>query len=196
LRNPDRLGLDPVHNEIFVPQGNSVLVFSREAKGNVAPIRVLKGPDTQLGASALAVDPVHDLLVVGGTVRGMGSRLLIFNRTDQGDATEGCQAAAPERAAHISGPTRFIQPKMRLSIERLWSSSEQRDVFDGLCQMEHRTTEMLWTWRPKAYWGWCAGRSNPKNKECHRCDKKLNAGLTFYFPECFNGGMVLSVTSC
>ena len=36
LRNPDRLGLDPVHNEIFVPQGNSVLVFPREAKGNVA----------------------------------------------------------------------------------------------------------------------------------------------------------------
>src|SRR5262245_43798096 len=68
LRNPDRLGIDPVHNEIFVPQGNSVLVFPREANGSVAPIRVLKGPDTQLGASALAIDPFRNLLIVGGTV--------------------------------------------------------------------------------------------------------------------------------
>src|SRR5688500_16578933 len=64
LVKPDRLGVDPVNNEILVPRGDRILVFSREATGNVAPIRVLRGPDTKLGASAVAVDTVRNLLVV------------------------------------------------------------------------------------------------------------------------------------
>ena len=43
LVDPERLATDPVHSEIFVPQGNSVLVFARDANGDVAPIRILKG---------------------------------------------------------------------------------------------------------------------------------------------------------
>ena len=120
LKNPQRLGVDPVHNEIFVPQGRRVLVFDRTANGNVAPIRILEGPDTQLGASALAIDPVHNLLIVsggggggddedtggggraaaaaggGGGAEGRvvnqdgsaggGGRLLIFDRTAQGNS--------------------------------------------------------------------------------------------------------------
>ncbi len=62
LGNVDRLDVDPVHNEIFIPNGDSILVFPREGNGDVAPIRVIKGPDTQLrGTHALAVDPVHNL---------------------------------------------------------------------------------------------------------------------------------------
>ena len=48
LRAPDRLDVDPVHNEIFVPEQNEVLVYRRGTSGNVAPIRVLKGPDTMI----------------------------------------------------------------------------------------------------------------------------------------------------
>src|SRR4029450_14070415 len=117
LRTPDRLAIDPVHNEIFVPQGNAVLVFPREAKGNVAPIRVLKGPDTELGASALAVDPVHDLLVVGGTVRGQGSRLLIFKLSDQGNVKPKAVIGGPKRGvAHVSGPFTVYPPKNEIIV--------------------------------------------------------------------------------
>src|SRR6185436_3756896 len=109
----DRLAVDPVHNEIFVPQRDKVLVFPREANGNVAPIRILQAPANISLGTSMAVDPVHNLLVISGSVRGAGggggrglpeagesggqslSRLFIFNRTDAG-------TVAPKAA--IGGP--------------------------------------------------------------------------------------------
>src|SRR5262245_3571806 len=45
----DQMAYDDVHGEIYIPVvGNKILVFSREANGNVAPSRVLGGPDTQI----------------------------------------------------------------------------------------------------------------------------------------------------
>ena len=44
LEAPDRMGIDPANNEIFVPEGKKVLIFPREANGNVAPIRALADP--------------------------------------------------------------------------------------------------------------------------------------------------------
>ena len=43
---PSGLAYDPETNELFVANdtGNSVLVFDASADGNVAPLRVLKGP--------------------------------------------------------------------------------------------------------------------------------------------------------
>src|SRR5258705_2739103 len=43
----DRLGVDPINNEIYVPEGKKLLVFPREGKGNVKPIRILEGPQTR-----------------------------------------------------------------------------------------------------------------------------------------------------
>ena len=91
LRGVDRLDVNPVHDEIFVPNGDSILVFPRTANGNVAPIRVIRGPDTQLRRTAtLSVDPVHDLLIAGlnktdRTGKGPNGALLVFNRTDNGN---------------------------------------------------------------------------------------------------------------
>src|SRR6185503_10403911 len=76
----DKVSVDPVNNEILLPTGtggdgcgaagstpNAILAFDREANGDVAPKRVLSGPDTQIrGANAIAVDPVRDLLIVNG----------------------------------------------------------------------------------------------------------------------------------
>lgn len=89
----DRLGIDPVNNEIYVPEGDKVLVFPREANGNVAPIRVLQGPDTRIGdASALGVDPIRNLLVVASSPpRQPGARgrdtaeVTIFDRLANGN---------------------------------------------------------------------------------------------------------------
>src|SRR5262245_11278612 len=89
----DRLAVDPVNNEIYVPEGRKVLVFPREANGNVAPTRVITGPDTtMLAARAVAVDTLHNLLVVSASPRGAegdserSSEIAVFERTANGDA--------------------------------------------------------------------------------------------------------------
>jgi hypothetical protein len=80
----DKVSVDPVNNEIYVPTDptpNGILVFDRNANGDVAPKRVLSGPDTQLrGSPATAVDPVHNLLFVN-----TGNAMLIFDRTASGN---------------------------------------------------------------------------------------------------------------
>ena len=66
---PDRLDVDPVHNEIFIADGGRVLVYPRTGNGNVAPIRVIQGPDTQLdGEGTVAVDPIHNVIAVAQDV--------------------------------------------------------------------------------------------------------------------------------
>ena len=78
----DRVSVDPVNNEIYIPVvPNSVLVFDRTANGDVAPKRVLTGPDTQIrGMPSVAIDPVHNVLVANE-----GNSLLIFDRTANGN---------------------------------------------------------------------------------------------------------------
>src|ERR687891_439778 len=73
---PDRLDIDTVHREIFVPDGNQVLVFPLDANGDVAPIRTIRGPDTQISGQSLAVDPVNNLIAVTARDRS----ILIFDR--------------------------------------------------------------------------------------------------------------------
>jgi len=62
----DRLDVDPVHDEIFVPAGEKILVYPRTGNGDVPPLRIIEGPDTTLyRAQAIAVDPVHNVIVAG-----------------------------------------------------------------------------------------------------------------------------------
>lgn len=78
----DRLAIDPAHNEIYVgTRRNRILVFDREANGDVAPKRVLGGPDTQFGGNpVIRVDAERNLLLVTG-----GGGVLIFDRTASGN---------------------------------------------------------------------------------------------------------------
>lgn len=113
LQDPDPLAVDPINNEIFVPEDNRVLVFAREADGNVAPIRIFRVPDDiQLGIPG--VFPTHDLLVVSSRAnRGEGKdQLLVFNRRAQGDAR-------PLRV--IGGPRTMLDEEIReLRVYRDW----------------------------------------------------------------------------
>ena len=110
----DTIAVDAVHNETFVVAGypkDHVMVFDREANGNVAPIRVLQGPDTRIGSislAGLAVDPVHNLLVVlGNTTAGVGG-MLSFDRTAQGKrkTAAGDQWGCEWKALRVSAPER------------------------------------------------------------------------------------------
>jgi len=75
-------GIDPINNEIYyATRVNTVLVFDREANGDVAPKRVLGGLDTPRIGSTIRVDPVNNLLFVAG-----GGGVMIFDRTASGSA--------------------------------------------------------------------------------------------------------------
>jgi hypothetical protein len=75
-------GIDPVNNEIYYSTRlNKVLVFDREANGDVAPKRVLGGPDTPRIGSTIRIDPVNNLLFVAG-----GGGVMIFDRLASGNA--------------------------------------------------------------------------------------------------------------
>src|SRR5438552_17880043 len=86
-----RLDVDPIHNEIFVPDGTRIRVYPRVANGDVSPIRIIEGPDTQLRrAESLSVDPINNILVVGYNKRETdpdNGALVIFNRTDSSNVT-------------------------------------------------------------------------------------------------------------
>ena len=102
----DRLAVDPVHNEIVVPNGDSIAIFSREANGDVPPLRVIEGPDTQLrGAegvsTGIAVDPVNNVIIVGDSLPPSQRRppyngvLLVFDRTGQGNIKPRAMIGGP-----------------------------------------------------------------------------------------------------
>ena len=45
LKNPQALALDWIRGEVFVPQDDRVLVFSRDVNGDSAPLRILGDKD-------------------------------------------------------------------------------------------------------------------------------------------------------
>ena len=118
----DKVSIDPVNNEILLPVGTGVsrenrtpvaptgvLIFSREANGDVAPKRFLSGPDTQIVAGAyasgagggaifaVAADPVHNRLVVNS-----GGAMLIFDRTASGNTKPLAVIKGPKSGVGIS----------------------------------------------------------------------------------------------
>ncbi len=111
IANTDKVEIDPVHRETFVPVIGAIMVFPSDADGNVQPVRVLKGPDTQLPAkaslpSSVAVDPIHDVMFVG-----QGGRFLVFNRTDSGNAKPRAILRAPKNTT-LGAP--YIYPEAGL----------------------------------------------------------------------------------
>ncbi len=193
LSDPDRLEVDPVHNEIFVPDGDRVLVFPREANGNVAPIRVLEGPDTRLGADAAAVDPVHNRLIVTGWEgrrEEQKTMILIFNRTDQGNVkpraiiggpktgltgTFGVRVYAPGGWILVGMPGPDYSGPHDPSFVGVWSVDDNGDVAPR------------WTiGGPYGILKQPRGIDfDPKNKTVIISDKVLNAVLTYSLPEIF-----------
>jgi DNA-binding beta-propeller fold protein YncE len=87
---PMGLADDPAHNEIAVANngGNgdgSVLVFSRTANGNVAPLRVIAGAKTGINRPmGVAIDPVNQELWVSDFI---DHTALVFDRTANGNAS-------------------------------------------------------------------------------------------------------------
>ena len=80
------MAYNPVADEIVVPQffAFALLTFRGDANGNVAPIRTIMGPSTQLNnPHAVSIDPIHNEYFVPG--REEDWRVLVYPREANGD---------------------------------------------------------------------------------------------------------------
>jgi hypothetical protein len=201
LTRPDRLDIDPVHNEIAVPNSESVAVFAREANGNVAPIRVIRGSQTQLkGASSIAIDPVHNLIIAstqGRPPQGKQNNytpstntLVIFNRDDVGDVAPKAVIQGDRTGLHIINQLQVYPAKGWIIVTQSTSDveSEPEGVFIGVWSVSDNG-DVPPRWK-------IAGHKsrlkkprgvvlNPRDKELIVADMRVNAVLTYYFPEIF-----------
>jgi hypothetical protein len=188
MQTPDVLEVDPVHNEIFVPDIEGILVFKRDAQGDTAPLRILHS-----GRGRLAVDPVHNLLVTSGKDDKKQEAILIFNRTDEGDAKPkaiisgpktGLLAASPYQIDPERGwiivaqatlsydPEIYFDDKMDIGFVGIWSINDNGDV-----PPRWRIDKGLKKPRGVAF--------SAKNKELYVVDMALNAMMTYSLPEMF-----------
>ena len=192
-----KVSIDPVNNEILMATpNNEIIVFSREANGNVAPIRVLGGPDTQIAmpqqrthpsmgtvgggnVPKIGVDPIHNLLLVPND-RGDNGRneVLIFDRTASGNT--------PPRAV-IRGPVRMgnqfavYAPKMRMVIYRRPNIEIWDIPLDGVS-----TKPPLKIYAPFPKGAGDGVALDPLHKEVLIATAAGNTVLTFSVPEVFD----------
>jgi DNA-binding beta-propeller fold protein YncE len=181
---PDRLAVDPVNNEIYVPEGVKLSVFSRTANGNVAPVRIITGPDTGIGATrAVAIDPVRNLIVAAtqawdddGTESRGEADLRIFPRTANGNVK-------PLRV--ISG----LRTMGNIAIDSatgLVFTMQSRFVGVWHIDDNGKVPPRFTIGGPKGIIQ--AGRGlalDPKNQAVITSDKQLNAVMTWHVPEIF-----------
>ena len=201
LIRPERLDIDPVHNEIVVPNSDSVAVFAREANGNVAPIRVIRGPKTLLrGSNAIAVDPVNNVIVAASQVRSPGrpqstytpaaNALLVFDRTAAGDVAPLRVIQGDRTGLQLINQLQVYPPKGGIVATQSTTDldAEPPDIFVGVWSIWN-DGDIPPRWRiagPNSRLKKPRGVAlNPGNKELIVTDMRLNAVLTYYFPALF-----------
>jgi len=181
LKNPMALAVDPVHGEIFVPQDRRVLVFPRDADGDVPPLRILEGPDTGLRPSRLTVDPIHNRLIVSG-----GGGLRIFDRTASGN-TKPLAFISHQDAAEVTLLTTYPEKGMIFGIVTPGGRYRPEDFVAVWSIHDDGDVPPRWTiGGPNGLLKDARGVAvDVKNKNVIVSDKTLNAVLTFHVPEAF-----------
>jgi hypothetical protein len=189
----DAVHVDPVNNEIYLPIArDSVLVFDRTAHGDVAPKRVLGGPDTQIrfpkpdqrgGLPNVAVDPVHNLLIVptrGGIGENTPASLLIFDRTASGNAKPLRVISGPNTELgggkpHIYAPKGWIIASAAGGAIGVWHINDSGNVPPRWRIPVTKITGMNVN----------GVEIDPEHKEIMVPTGNGNTVFTFYFPEIF-----------
>jgi hypothetical protein len=178
----DRLGVDPVNDEIYVPEGETLIVYPREARGNVAPKRILGGSNTGLNTTrGVVVDPVRNLIVVaGGTSGERGSQLAIFERTASGDVKPRRVIAGPRTGLRGTWNLEIHPPSGMIFVVQegfvgVWSIEDEGDA-----------PPRYQIGGPKGVLDRPRGVAlDPAHNSVFVSDKGLNAVLTFELPEVF-----------
>jgi len=175
------------------PKKDTVLAYDRDADGDVAPKRILKGAG-KFDAFAVAVDPLNNLLIVSSTLQegqgGGGGRgqLLIFNRTDSGNTKPRAVIKGP-KSGLARAPLMTTHPPRSLILASVrgpvgstgtnyvgvWSVFDNGDVpprwtIGGPGGMLENVRGVI---------------VDPQHKSVIISDKSLNAVLTYEFPGIF-----------
>ena len=102
--------------------GERTSCLSRDGNGDVPPLRTIRGAKTGLDeVRGVAVDPVHNLVVVGSRSDNKGTTgVFIFNRTDNGDVAPRAVIAGPR-----SGILRIRQARGRSRTEQDFRGGEE-----------------------------------------------------------------------
>ena len=192
LQTPDNLEIDTVHKEIFVPEAEGVLVLPLEANGDVAPLRTVHGANWD--ASAVAVDPIHNVLVVSGSY-GKGkdreTALLVFNRTDNGEVEPKGVIKGPKTGLKGIRQIQVYPPKGWIVISQITAGdiAEPQGTFVGVWSINDKgdvPPRWMIPGKPSTVMKKPRGVVlNPRHKEVIVSDMRLNAVLTYYFPEIF-----------
>ena len=202
LTNPDMIAVDDVNEEMVITGANEILVFPLLANGDVAPKRMIQG-GRDVGwytsyPSGSVIDPVRNLIVADGGVydaegRRGGTRdsLLIFDRTAEGKVQ-------PLRI--IRGPNTGIKGIRQMDINPATGWIVVAQITSGSIAEPEGTFVGVWhvtdqgdvppRWRidgtPENGMKKPRGVAlNPNHKELIVSDMRMNAVLTFHFPEIF-----------
>ena len=176
----DKVSIDEVNSEIYIPILDGIEVFDRMANGDMPPKRILKGPNTRVkGITAVAVDAVHNRMVV----RSDGA-LLIFDRTASGNVKPLSAIEGPKvgvgglpHQLRVYGPKGWIIDGARGGSLGVWSINDTGD------------TPPRWRIPVRQLADKGEGASgidlDPVHKELWVTSGSGNRFMTFYFPEIF-----------
>jgi hypothetical protein len=196
IKNSEAVAVDPVHGEIFVPSagaypaqstgrsdqrlgGNDrVLVFPRDADGDVAPIRILAGPDTGLSPGRVTVDPINNLLIVSG-----GGGLRIFDRTASGNTKPRAVISSVRGGTLLM--TTYPPKGLIITSVGVGERHETGDYIGVWSIHDSGNAPPSWTIGKGIFYDIRGIAIDPKNKIVIATDKTLNAVVTFHVPEIF-----------
>ena len=195
LGGNDRLEVDPQHNEILTVKGSQILVFKRDANGDAAPIRIVQGKDTTMnGEGTLAVDPIHNVLAVAqDTVRQDApekAHILFFDRTASGSVKPLGMIRGPKTEITRINQLQIYAPTGWLIAAQpgFYDKQEPEGVFIGIWSI-HDSGDVAPRWKlggPHSVMVKPRGVVvDEKHKALIVADMRLNAVLTFSFPELF-----------
>jgi hypothetical protein len=200
----DRVEVDNVNDEIIVGVGGGIMFFPRKAQGDVAPLRIIKPdhPDFQIGQTT-AVDPIHNVVVAGGTLRsastgqssraqilGGGGAIGIFDRTANGSVKPKGVIGGPKTQIVRINQLAIHAPKGWIVATQPGAGNEQEpeNTFVGIWSINDNG-DVPPHWKlggPKSTLYKPRGVTlNVKDKEIIVADMRTNSVLSFYFPEIF-----------
>lgn len=180
LNGNDKVSIDEVHGEYYLPILDGIAVFDRDADGDTPPKRILKGPNTRIkGITAAAADPVHDRLVVRSD-----RALLIFDRNASGNVKplstiEGSLVGVGglPHQLRVYGPKGWIIDGTRGGALGVWSIND------------HGNVAPRWRIPVRQLADKGEGASgidlDPTHKELWVTSGSGNRFMAFYFPEIF-----------
>jgi hypothetical protein len=190
LKNPDHLAFDSIHNEVYIPQGPKLLVYAGGSNGDVAPIRVIEGPDTMMRGGSVGVDAVNNtIIMVAGAGQGR-SRAVMFDRLANGNAKPKGIIEGPKSEMLGTQAPFAVYPPRQLMIIGMYGPGElgTEDSYFGVWSYaKYGDQPPLWKFGgPHGIIRQPRGVTlDPAHRSVIVTDKRVNAVLTWFFPEMF-----------